>query len=227
VLFVYGNYAGDNLNFDMAKEMLNDEGIKTARVRVMDDCASAPPERACDRRGIAGNVFQVRLAGAACDLCLSLEETVRLVEHAAENIRSIGIAVSSGQLPGLDKPTFELGEDEIEFGMGIHGERGIKRDKMRPADEIVDALYGHLSADMSLEKGDNVCVLVNGLGSTSILELSIVYRRVRQLLDKAGVIVYDADVNSYAMSQGAVGFQDPGATSLWLIMRSIREFVER
>jgi dihydroxyacetone kinase-like protein len=172
----------------------------------MDDCASAPPERAYDRRGIAGNVFQVRLAGAACDLGLSLEETVKLVEHAAENLRSIGIAISPGQLPGLDKPTFELGEDEIEFGMGLHGEPGIKRDKMRPADEIADTLYSRLTADMPLEEGDKVCVLVNGLGSTSILELSIIYRRVRQLLDKAGVAVYDADVNSYAMSQGMGGF---------------------
>ena len=206
ILFVYGNYAGDNLNFDMAQEMLQDEGIKTATVRVADDCASAPPERAQDRRGIAGLMFQVRLAGAACDSGLSLEEAAAMVEHVAKNLTSIGIAVSPGQLPGLDKPTFELGDDEIEFGMGVHGEPGIKRDKMQSADEMVDTLYSHLIADMPLNEGDKVAVLVNGLGATSILELSIVYRRVYQLLERDKIIIYDSDVNSYAMSQGMGGF---------------------
>jgi dihydroxyacetone kinase-like protein len=206
VLFVYGNYAGDNLNFDMAEEMLQDEGIETAHVRVADDCASAPPERAYDRRGIAGLIFQVRLAGAACDLGMSLEETARLVERAAANIRSIGIAISPGQLPGLGKPTFELGDDEIEFGMGIHGEPGIRRDKMKSADEMADTLYGHLTADMPLKSGDKIAVLVNGLGATTVLELSILYRRVLQMLERDGVEVYDSDVNSYVMSQGMGGF---------------------
>ena len=206
ILFVYGNYSGDNLNFDMAEQMLQDDGIKTAHVRVMDDCASAPPERKEDRRGIAGNVFMVRIAGAACDLGLSLEETTKLVEDIVPNLRSIGIAVSPGQLPGLDKPTFELGDDEIEFGMGMHGEPGIRRDKMQPADKMVDALYQSITEDMPLNKGDEVCVLINGLGITTILELSIVYRRVHQLLEKDGIAVYDADINNYSTSQGMGGF---------------------
>ena len=206
ILFVYGNYAGDNLNFDMAEEMLREEGIQTMHVRVMDDCASAPPERIEDRRGIAGNVLMIRLAGAACELGLPLEETAKIVEEAGLNLRSIGIAVSPGQLPGLDKPTFELGIDEMEFGMGLHGEPGVKRDKMRPADEIVDVMYHYIIEDMPLIKGDEVCVLVNGLGNTSLLELSIVYRRLRQLLDTSGVIIYDSDINSYSTSQGMGGF---------------------
>lgn len=206
ILFVYGNYEGDNLNFDMAEEMLQDDGIKTAHVRVMDDCASAPPERAEDRRGIAGNVLLVRLAGAACDLGLPLEETTEIVKKVSSNLRTIGIAVSPGHLPGNEKPTFELGDDEIEYGMGMHGEPGIKRDKMRPADDMVDVLYKHITTDMPLQKGDRVCVLINGLGITSLLELSIIYRRVQQLLDKDGVVVYDADMNSYSTSQGMGGF---------------------
>ena len=206
ILFVYGNYSGDNLNFDMAEEMLRDEGLKTTHVRIMDDCASAPPERTEDRRGIAGNILMVRLAGAACDLGLSLEETAKIVEKAGLNLRSIGIAVSPGQLPGLDKPTFELGIDEMEFGMGLHGEPGVKRDKMRPADEMVNVMYRYLIEDMPLAKGDEVAVLINGLGCTTVLELSIVFRRVRQLLDASGVIIYDADINSYSTSQGMGGF---------------------
>ncbi|GHS93680.1 dihydroxyacetone kinase subunit DhaK [Synergistales bacterium] len=206
ILFVYGNYAGDNLNFDMAEEILQDDGVKAAHVRINDDCVSAPVERINDRRGIAGGVLMVRLAGAACDLGLSLEDTKKQVEHVADNLRTIGIAVSPGQLPGLDKPTFELGDDEIEFGMGLHGEPGIKRDKMRPADELVDVMFSHIVKDMPLKAGEEVCVLVNGLGATTMLELSIAYRRVKQLLDKAGVLVYDADVNSYATSQSMGGF---------------------
>jgi dihydroxyacetone kinase-like protein len=195
VLFVYGNYAGDNLNFDMAEELLNDEGIKTAHVRVWDDCASAPPERIEDRRGIAGDVFIVKVAGAACDAGLSLEEVVRVTEKARANLRSIGVATSPGQLPGNDKPTFELGPDEIEYGMGLHGEPGIERTTMKPADELVRIMYSNLVKDMPLKKGDDVCVLVNGLGSTTIMELSIVYRKVNQLLSADGVSIYDADIN--------------------------------
>ena len=130
VLFIYGNYAGDNLNFDMAEEMLQDEGIKTAHVRTWDDCASAPPDRVEDRRGIAGNVFVIKIAGAACDEGLELEEVVRVTEKARAALRTIGVATSPGQIPGSEKPTFQLAEDELEYGMGIHGEPGIKRAKM-------------------------------------------------------------------------------------------------
>ncbi|WP_221405097.1 dihydroxyacetone kinase subunit DhaK [Apibacter adventoris] len=206
ILFVYGNYAGDNLNFDMAEEMLQDEGIKTATVRVWDDCVSAPKDRIEDRRGIAGDVFMVKIAGAACDAGLSLEEVVKVVEKARENLRSIGIATSPGQIPGNEKPTFELGENEIEFGMGLHGEAGIKRTIMQPADILVETLYENLKQDITLNKGDEVCVLINGLGSTTLIEMSIVYRRVKQLLEADGISVYDADINNYCTSMGMGGF---------------------
>lgn len=206
VLFVYGNYAGDNLNFDMAEELLNDDGIPTAHVRVWDDVASAPADRIEDRRGIAGDVTVIKVAGAACDAGLDLQEVTRIVEKARDNTKSIGIAVSPGQIPGLDKPTFELGEDEMEYGMGIHGEPGIQRTKMEPADVLTEELYRNLMQDAKLEKGDQVCVVINGLGATTNLELAIVYRKVKQLLDKDGIYVYDSDMNNFCTSQGMGGF---------------------
>lgn len=206
VLFVYGCYAGDNLNFDMGEEFLNDENIPTAHVRVWDDVASAPPERIPDRRGIAGDVFVVKIAGAACDAGLDLREAARITAKARDHTRSIGVATSPGQIPGLDKPTFELGENEIEYGMGLHGEPGIKRTTMQPADSLASELYRNIIADAGIGKGDEVCVLVNGLGSTTILELSIIYRKVKELLDRDGIKVYDADVNSYCTCQEMGGF---------------------
>lgn len=206
VLFVYGNYAGDNLNFDMAEELLNDDGIPTAHVRVWDDVASAPADRIEDRRGIAGDVTVIKVAGAACDAGLELSEVTRVVEKARDYTKSIGIAVSPGQIPGLDKPTFELGEDEMEYGMGIHGEPGIQRTKMETADVLTEELYRNLMQDAKLQKGDEVCVVINGLGATTNLELAIVYRKVKQLLDKDGIYVYDSDMNNFCTSQGMGGF---------------------
>ena len=206
ILFLYGNYAGDNLNFDMAEEMLQDEGYRTAHVRVMDDCVSAPPERREDRRGIAGDVFMMKIAGAACDAGLSLEEVVQVCEKASANLSSIGLATSPGQIPGAEKPTFELAEDEIEFGMGIHGEPGIRRAKMGLADDLVDEMYACIMADLPLHAGDKVCVLMNGLGSTTVMELSICYRRLKKLLEDAGVVVYDSEATSYCMSMEMGGF---------------------
>ncbi len=206
VLFVYGNYAGDNLNFDMAEELLADEGVQSAHVRVWDDCASAPLERISDRRGIAGDVFMIKLAGAACDAGLSLDEVVAVLERARERMRTIGVATSPGQIPGLDKPTFELDENELEYGMGLHGERGIMRTTMRSANEITDYLYENIVREMDFTRGDEVCVLVNGLGSTTVLELSIVYRRVAQLLKRDGIGIYDGDINSFCTCQEMGGF---------------------
>lgn len=144
VLFVYGCYAGDNLNFDMAEELLQAEGIKTAHVRIWDDLASAPKERISDRRGIAGDVFVIKVAGAACDAGFDLEEVVRITEKARDHVSSIGIATLPCTLPGNEKPTFELADDEMEYGMGIHGEPGIERTKMAPAEVIVGRMYAEL-----------------------------------------------------------------------------------
>lgn len=206
ILFVYGNYAGDNLNFDMAEEMLRDDGHKTAHIRVCDDAASAPAERTSDRRGIAGDVFMIKIAGAACDAGLSLEAAVRVCEKAMEHMRSIGVATAPGQLPGVDSPMFDLPDGEIEYGMGLHGEEGVKRTAMEPADRLAETIYRDLTADMPIETGSEVCVLVNGLGSTTIGELSVIYRKVAQLLKENGIEVHDADINSFCTSQEMGGF---------------------
>lgn len=206
VIFVYGCYAGDNMNFDMGEEFLNDDGVQTAHVRVWDDVASAPKERIEDRRGIAGNVFVVKIAGAACDSGLTLEEVTKVTEKARDNTRTIGVATAPAQLPGVDKPIFELSEGEIEYGMGIHGERGVFRTNWQEADVLAEKMYTQLMEDAKLFKDDEVCVLVNGLGSTTIAELAIVFRKVKQLLKKDGIKVYDADLNSYCTSQEMGGF---------------------
>lgn len=206
ILFVYGNYAGDNLNFDMAEELLEFEDIKTAHVRVMDDCASAPKERIDDRRGIAGSIYMMKIAGAACDAGLELEEVVRIVEKARDNINTIGLATSPGSIPGLDKPTFELGEDEIEFGMGLHGEPGIERTTMKPAKELVTRMYSEIKAEMGLKAGDEVAILVNGLGSTTTMELDIVYNDLYDFVKADGMIIHDAEVKSFCTCQEMGGF---------------------
>ncbi len=175
-------------------------------VRVQDDVASAPKERRGDRRGIAGDVFVIKIAGAACDAGLELEEVTRITEKARDNTRTIGVATAPAQLPGADKPIFELGEDEIEYGMGLHGEKGVERTKWEPADVLVEKMYRQIMEDSDLKRGDKVCVLVNGLGSTTILELSIVFRKLNELLKEDGIGIYDTDLNNYCTSQEMGGF---------------------
>lgn len=205
VLFLYNNYAGDNMNFDIAEEMLGDEGIVTAHFRVRDDCVSAPRERMEDRRGIAGFSFVLKIVGAACDAGLSLDEVVRVAYKAGSALASIGVATSPATIPGSAAP-FALGENEIEFGMGIHGEPGIRRTRMLPADELTDTLYAELRKEMDLRQGETVCALVNGLGSTTQMELFIVYRRLATLLAGEGISVHHADVGSYCTCQEMGGF---------------------
>lgn len=206
VLFVYGNYAGDNMNFDMGEELLDMEGIKTAHVRVWDDLASAPKDRITDRRGIAGDIYVIKIAGAACDAGLPLEEVLRITEKARDHINTIGLATQPGSIPGLNKPTFELPEDAIEYGMGLHGEPGIERTTMKPANELTERMYSELVKEMDLKAGEEIAVLVNNLGSTTLLELCVVYNRLGQLLEKDGVVVYDCELKSYCTCQEMGGF---------------------
>ena len=206
VLFVYNNYAGDNLNFDMAEEMCRAEGMKTAHVREWDDLASAPKERITDRRGIAGVVYTIKIAGAACDAGLDLDEVVRITEKARDNTNTIGVATAPGTLPGNAKPTFELADDEMEFGMGLHGEPGIERTKMMYCSDMVERMYNELMAEMNLKEGDEVAVLVNGLGSTPLLELNLVYYELYKRMHRDGLKVYDAEVKIYCTCMEMGGF---------------------
>ena len=206
VLYVYGNYAGDNLNFDMAAEMADFEGIKTATVRVYDDVASAPLERITDRRGIAGDFFVIKIAGAACDAGLSLEEVVRVTVKARDNTRTMGVAFYPGTIPGEDTPAFTLGENEIEIGLGLHGEPGVRRGLMAPADQLVDEMMDLIIADLPFSAGDEVCLLINSFGSTTRMEELIVLRRAMQNLERLQIKVHNAEAGAFATCQEMAGF---------------------
>jgi dihydroxyacetone kinase len=186
--------------------MCQAEGIKTAHVREWDDFASAPKERITDRRGIAGDVYTIKIAGAACDAGLDLDEVVRITEKARDNTNTIGLATSPGTLPGNDKPTFEIADDEMEFGMGLHGEPGIERTKMMPCSDMVERMYKELKNEMGLKEGDEVAVLVNSLGSTPLLELNLVYYELYKRMHKDGLKVYDVEIKTYCTCMEMGGF---------------------
>ena len=197
ILFLYGNYAGDNMNFDIASEMLADDGIDARAVRVTDDVAAAPPDRIQDRRGIAG--------AAATELD-SLDEVERIAEKAVARVRSMGVAVSAGSIPETGRPTFELADDEIEIGMGAHGEAGIARQKLAPADEVADQIMARILGDMALASGDEVALLINNLGATTMMEMLIVNRRIRRILKERDVRVRRTDVGAWLTAQEMAGF---------------------
>ena len=210
VLFMYGCYAGDNLNFDMAEELCQAEGMKTAHVRIWDDFVSAPEERIGERRGIAGDVYTFKVAGAACDAGLSLEEVVRVTEKCRDRINTLGVCTSPCTLPGNDAPTFTVADDEVVFGMGLHGEKGIETTKMMPCNEMVAKMYNTFKEKSTIAKelkeGAEVAVMVNGLGSTPLLELNLVYYELYKLLHKDGIKVYDSEVKTYCTSMEMGGF---------------------
>lgn len=206
VLFLYGNYAGDNMNFDIAAELLEEEDIDVRTVRVNDDVAAAPQERADDRRGIAGDIYAIKVAGGAAGECDILDEVERIARKAVGNLRSMGVAVAAGSIPETGKLTFELADDEIEIGMGAHGEAGIAKQKMTSADEVADQLMERILGDISLGEGDEIALMINNLGATTMMEMLIVNRRVRQILADRGIIVHRTDVGTYLTVQEMAGF---------------------
>jgi len=206
VIYVYGNYAGDNLNFDMGSELSDAEGIRTVTVRVMDDVAAAPPERITDRRGIAGDFFVIKIAGAACDSGPRSGRGQTGCGKARDNVRTMGVAFSPGTIPGEGKPAFELPEDEIEIGLGLHGEPGVRRGKMQPADVLVDQMLELILPDKPIVKGDSVCILIDGFGSTTKMEQWIVMRRVVQVLTEKGIKIHASVAGNFATCQEMAGF---------------------
>lgn len=205
VLYLYGNYSGDTMNFDMAAEMADMEDIRVETVLVSDDVASAPRSNWTHRRGIAGLFFAYKVAGAAAESGADLDEVVRIAHKTVENVATMGVALSPCTVPAAGVPTFTIGDDEMEIGMGIHGEAGVMRGKLETADQITDRLVSAVVADLALSRGDEVAVLVNGLGATPPEELYVVYRRVRQILDGAGIVVHRSYVGEYATSMEMAG----------------------
>ncbi|HUZ46198.1 MAG TPA: dihydroxyacetone kinase subunit DhaK [Terriglobia bacterium] len=205
VLLLFGNYGGDKMNFDMAGEMAEMEDIRTASVRVADDVASAPLAERGKRRGVAGLVYAYKLAGAKADQMAPLDEVAALAQKAADACRSVGVALTSCTVPAAGRPTFEIGETEMEIGMGIHGEPGVRRGPLKPADAIAEEMLALLLADMPLKSGDRVSVLVNSLGATPPEELYIVYRYVAGKLAGMGVRIVMPLVGRYATSMEMAG----------------------
>jgi dihydroxyacetone kinase-like protein len=190
VLFLYGNYAGDVMNFDMASELLEMEGVEARTVLTTDDIASAPRDQREKRRGVAGNVFIFKAAGAAADLMWPLDEVERVARHANARTFTLGVALAPCSLPQTRRANFEIAPGEMEIGMGIHGEPGMRREVLRSADEIADEIIDAILAEMGAAKGDRVAVLVNSLGATPLMELYILNRRVAQRLAEAGLTIH-------------------------------------
>jgi phosphoenolpyruvate---glycerone phosphotransferase subunit DhaK len=204
VLCLVINYAGDTMNFGVASELANIEGIKLETAIVHDDIASAPKGQETERRGVAGLLLVTKVTGAAVEKGYSLEQAKALAEKANSHTRTLSIALSPCSLPGC-KPNFTIAEDEYEFGMGIHGEPGIKTYKFKDADEIVTEMVDALVVDSELQSGDKVAVLVNGTGATTILELNIVYRKVQKLLEEQGVQIHDTIIGNHCTSLEMAG----------------------
>jgi dihydroxyacetone kinase len=205
VMFLYGNYTGDVLNFDMAAEECEGMGIPTRSVQVIDDVASAPKERQHERRGIAGDFFVFKIAGAAAEHGRDLEGCYAAAQAANANTRSMGVALTACSMPQTLKPNFEIGPDEMEIGMGVHGEPGIRRGKVEAADVVTDELLEPILEDMGLKSGDRVAVLVNGLGATGQLELYIIHRRVAEVLGEHGIDIHHSWVGEYVSSLEMAG----------------------
>jgi dihydroxyacetone kinase-like protein len=205
VLQLYGNYGGDVMNFGLAAELAEADGIKVATVLGADDVASAPKGEESRRRGIAGIFFLYKIAGARAEQGGTLDEVVKVTEKAASRVRSMGVALAPCTVPSAGRPTFELPAGEMEIGMGIHGEPGVRRGPLEPADQVVDHLMDALIADLPHERGDTVDVLVNGLGATPVEELYIMYRRAAARLAAEGLTARHAWVGEYATSLEMAG----------------------
>ncbi|WP_010095269.1 dihydroxyacetone kinase subunit DhaK [Ornithinibacillus scapharcae] len=203
VFLVIKNYTGDVLNFEMAQELAEAEGIKVSHVIVNDDVAVEDSSFTTGRRGIAGTVFVHKIAGAKAEAGGSLEEVQAVAEKVVANVRSMGMALTPCIVPAAGTPSFELEEDEMEIGMGIHGEPGINRGSITSADEIAIALTDKILADYDFS--GEVAVLVNGLGATPAMELYILNKKIHQILEEQGINVYKTFVGEYMTSLEMAG----------------------
>ena len=200
VLYLFGNYSGDIMNFEMAAEMAAMEDIPVQLSIASDDIASAKREQKKRRRGIAGIFFAYKAAGAKADTMASLDEVKRVTDSVIDNTCTLGVALSPCTIPAAGKPTFTIAEDEMELGMGIHGEPGIERTKLKQADEIAEIITGKVISDLPFQSGDEVAVLVNGLGATPAEELFILYNKIHSILLDHRIKIYHAYIGEYATS---------------------------
>jgi len=205
VLFLYGNYSGDVLNFDMAADMLQRDGVEVATVRITDDVASAPSDRKEERRGIAGDLFVIKVAAARAEERADLQEVVAAAQKANDNTRTMSVALTSCVIPASGRPIFEIAETEMELGLGLHGEPGVQRSSLRAADEICSLILERILEDLNLHEGNEVAVLVNGMGATPLSELFIIFRAASHYLGKRRFSIVHSFVGNYATSLDMAG----------------------
>ena len=205
VLMIVKNYTGDVMNFEMAAELADMEGIKVKQVVVNDDVAVKDSLYTVGRRGVAGTVFVHKIAGAKAEAGGSLEEVQTVAQKVIDNVRTMGVAIAPCTVPAAGTPGFELSEDEMEVGIGIHGEPGTHKEPLKTADEIADTLLDQILNDMDYS-GQEVAVMVNGMGATPLMELYIIYDHVADVLADKGIKVYAPFVGEYMTSIEMQGF---------------------
>jgi dihydroxyacetone kinase-like protein len=205
VLYLFGHYQGDIMNFEMAAEMADMEGIRVEMSIAADDVASAPRAERSRRRGVAGIFFAYKIAGAKAATMANLDEVKAVTDAVIENTCTIGVALTPCTIPAAGTPTFTIADDEMELGMGIHGEPGIERTKMKTADEITEIMAKKVIEDLPFKPGDEVAVLVNGLGATPPEELYIIYNKAWDILAEHGIKVYRSYIGEYATSMEMAG----------------------
>lgn len=212
VLYLYGNYAGDVMNFDIGAELADDEGIDVRTVLIWDDVCSAPPTQKQNRRGIAGLVPIVKIAGAASQTVTTLAELEAVAKKAVLQTRSVGVSMAPGSIPATGKPTFDIDPDMIGLGMGIHGEPGVGEIPMAPADELTPKMLRYIFEDFenddeveALAAGDEVLIFVNSLGATTMMELLIALRAAKKCLTEKGITIYDVMVGPLVTCQEMSG----------------------
>lgn len=205
VICLFGNYGGDKMNFEMACDIVDMDEIKTKCILACDDVASSPIETTEKRRGVAGILYAYKIAGAAADMMMNIEEVAEITNKALANIRTMGVATSPCIVPEVGKATFSIKDDEIEVGMGIHGERGIDIKKMMSADEIADTCLNKILPELNLIKNDEVSIMINGLGATPLEEQFLVYNRVAKTLKEKNIKIIMPHIGEFATSMEMAG----------------------
>lgn len=205
VACLYGNYAGDNMNVKMAKRMAEKEGIRVETVVANDDVASAPKTERDKRRGVAGEVLMWKVGGAKAALGGSLEDVIAAAQKAIDNTRSVGVGLTPCTIPAVGKPNFAIEEGKMEMGIGHHGEPGVEISDLKSADEIAQSIMDLILPDLPFERGDEVVVLLSGLGATPVMELYILYNKVEAILAEHGISVYRPYVGNYFTSLEMMG----------------------
>jgi dihydroxyacetone kinase-like protein len=205
VLVLINNYQGDRMNWDMAIEMAEAEGIDVKSFIIDDDVAVKDSSYTTGRRGVAGNFFVIKALGAAAERGADMDELLALAKKVNGWVRTMGVALTSCTPPAKGKPIFELGDDEMEVGVGIHGEPGRRRDKIKSADKIIDEIFDAVASDLPFKKGDKVALMINGLGGTPPSELYVLYRRAAQRAKDTGLTVVRNYVGNYCTSLEMAG----------------------